>query len=476
MNLFDFVIRQRRAWSKRLFATLLLAGLVSWAVVWSAPARAEEKSVSEEILDILRDKGEISDRQYDDLKKRAEAEKKGDDWNFYWKEGFRLESKDKNFKFKFGGRIMADAASINADPQINTALVAAGDDQETGWGTEFRRARLFFEGTAYEVIDFKAQYDFAGGDADFKDVYIGARKIPFVGHFRVGHFKEPVSLEELTSSKYITFMERSLPVEAFAPSRNMGFMFFNHALNERLTWAVGLFQNTDDFGESFNNASDQNLSLRLTGLPWYQDKGKLLHLGLSLSHQFRNERVSAVGVRYRTRPEAHLSPNRLADTRSLLTDSVDLINPEVALVYGPFSFQGEYFFNKLGSTPLNDPDFEGGYAYVSWFLTGEHRNYKASAGAFDRIKPKKNFHPTKEGWGALEVALRYSTVDLIEQGAIPIMGGEQKDWTFGINWYLTPNTRVMFNYVQADIKDGNEDVSLPNGKVDIYQFRFQIDF
>ncbi len=64
-----------------------------------------------------------------------------------------------------------------------------------------------------------AQYDFAGGDADFKDVYVGLKKLPGVGTLKVGHFKEAFGLEELTSSKYITFIERSLPTEAFAPSR-----------------------------------------------------------------------------------------------------------------------------------------------------------------------------------------------------------------------------------------------------------------
>ena len=142
---------------------------------------------------------------------------------FSWKNGLRFETGDGKFKFKLGGRIMNDWGWFDED---NDILRNIGDQVD---GTEFRRARLYIAGEIYNNIGFKAQYDFASsGRPDFKDVYLELKKIPVLGNFKVGHFKEPYSLENLTSSKYITFMERSLN-NAFSPSRNTGFMLHNHA-------------------------------------------------------------------------------------------------------------------------------------------------------------------------------------------------------------------------------------------------------
>ena len=403
---------------------------------------------------------------------KAEAGKSASDWDFKWKNGFNLKSKDKKFNLKFGGRMMLDGAYINADDGMNKAFEAAGDSEESGWGTEVRRARLFFSGTVYEYIFFKAQYDFAGGDSDIKDMYVGIQHIPVIGKAKIGNFKEPISLNELTSSKYITFMERALPTEAFAPSRNMGVGFNNTALDKRLFWAIGGFQDTDDYGYSWNNFSDWNIAMRVAGRPFLADKDKFLHLGLGYSHGFRND--TQAQVRYRARPEAHLSPNRLVDTEKFYAGDSNLLVPEAAFVYGPFSFQGEYFYNKVDSDVAGNPTFNGWYAYVSFFLTGESRAYKSSTATFDRIKPNHNFSISGEGMGAFELALRYSTVDLTDAS---INGGKENDLTFGVNWYLTPNTRFMFNYVRADVDDRDSGgVIIDDQSANIFEGRFQIDF
>jgi phosphate-selective porin OprO/OprP len=440
-----------------------------------ALVRAAEKSVAEEILDILKDKGDISDQKYDELMKKAEAEKeaveKAGDWDFYWKNGFNLNSKEKKFKLQFGGRIQADGAYIGADQEIDDAFQAAGLPNETGWGTEFRRARLFFNGTVYEDLFFRLQYDFASNaPAKVNDAYIRVQNIPYIGSAWIGHYKEPWGLEELTSSKYLTFMERSPAHDAFTPSRNMGIEFFNNAFNQRLYWGIGGFQESDDFGISFNDYSDWNLTTRVAGRPWLQGKDKFLHLALSYSHQFRNEDETT--RRYRARPSAHLSPNFLVDTGDIAVDDVDLFTPEIALVYGPFSFQGEYYWNQVRSTTASDPAYTGWYAHVSYFVTkGDHRHYKGWA--FARVSPKRNFSIKGGGIGAVELALRYSYLNLNHEA---LQGGIENDWSFGVNWYLTPNTRFQFNYVRANVEDRTNVVIIPDNDVNILQSRFQIDF
>ena len=189
---------------------------------------------------------------------------------------------------------------------------------------------LFIEGTIYDRFEFKVQYDFAGGDAEFKDVFMGIKGLPYAGGVRIGHFKEPFGLEQLTSSKYIAFMERSFTDDALNEGRNTGIMLHNQIMDDRLTWAAGLFRPSDGFGDSQDDV--WNFTGRVTGLPIYADEGRrLLHLGLGVTQR------SPVDdrVRVRTRPEAHLAP-RFLDTGSFSADGVDAFNLEAALVHGPF--------------------------------------------------------------------------------------------------------------------------------------------
>lgn len=395
----------------------------------------------------------------------------------YWKEGLRLDSTKetedgvKPFQLKIGGRIQNDWGWFTADDDLKSVA-------DTGTGTEFRRARIAIEGKIYEDYEFKAQYDFAG-DPDFKDVYMAANNVPVAGQLKVGHFKEPASLEELTSSKYITFMERALP-NVFSPSRNTGFQAMNSFVDDRMTAAAGVFRETDDlgFGEGGGNWA---LTGRVTGLPWYAEEGrKLVHVGAWGS--YRN--TSDDDLRVRQRPEAHL-PGRFVDTFDQVgaVDDSALFGVEAALVYGPFSAQTEYTWQSLNRVSGEDVSFQGFYIYGSYFITGEHRPYKTGAGAFDKVKPKKNFQISKNtGPGAWEIALRYSHLDLDDED---VRGGKEDNITAGVNWYLNPNMRIMLNYIHAwvereetivvDAGTPDEETFLPvDGDFDGFMTRFQV--
>jgi phosphate-selective porin OprO/OprP len=479
MSLSDLATQLRPTWSKRLFSTLLLVGLVAWTTAWSDPAVAEEKkdsekmSVSEEILDILKNKGEISDRKYDELKKRAEAEKEGPDWKAYWKDGLRVEKKDGNIKTRWGGRIMLDWGNISADQALEDALVEEGESEPLkGTGVEFRRLRFFTSGTLYETMGYKLQIDFAGAQVVIKDAFIDFLKIPYVATnvLRIGHNKEPISLEELGSSKYITFMERALPVEAFAPSRNTGILLWNNVLSNRLLWEAGYYYDVGDSGDTFADLSGSNtdFSARVAGTPWYRDKIHLLHLGLGYSHKFRDKDLTE--LRFRARPESHITDVRMANTGRFSADSADLVNPEAALVWGPLSVQGEYFWQKTDAPDYDDPTFDGWYAFASWFITGESRNYSQKGGTFGRVKPNRNFHIGRPGWGAFELAFRYSDLNLTDKS---IAGGDEQNVTLGLNWYINPSFRIMVNYVKANLENR---ANINDDDLNIFQARFQVDF
>ncbi|MFO7930005.1 MAG: porin [Desulfosalsimonas sp.] len=423
--------------------------LASFACVFAFAAgpAAAEKSTTEEILDILKQGDHISDSRYEELTQRVKSEK-------------------SSYDVKFGGRIMADWASISADDSFDDSLDS--DDDLDGDGWEFRRARLFASGSFENNVFFKAQYDFGGGDASFKDMYIGMKKIPAISNIKIGHFKEPFSLEEQTSSKYITFMERGLP-NVFSPSRNTGVMAYDSAMENRMSWAIGAFYNVGGFGEDFNDYTDINLTARVTGAPVYADDGrKALHLGLSYTRQFRDE--DETNVNYKQRPEAHITGVRLAETDDIAFDDADIMSLEAAMVQGPFSVQAEYMQSFVGSDAANDPSFSGYYVYGSYFLTGESRNYKPGSGSFGRVKPNRDFNFQKPGAGAWELGVRYSSLDLNSEA---IEGGKLNDLTLGVNWHLNPNVRTMINYVYADLEDR---AGVDDDSANIVQARFQVDF
>ncbi len=410
----------------------------------------QQDETRKQILDVLKDMN-------------IEAERHDNDFRVYWSNGIRMKSGDGNVSLKIGGRLMYDFGWVDGSG-IEEDL---GVDLEDG--VDMRRARLYVSGKLYKSLAFKWQYDFAGGSAAAKDVYLRFLNLPIVQNVTVGHFKEPFSLEELTSSKYITFMERSL-ANAFSPGRNAGVMAHGALLDERMTYAIGMFKDVSDGDDSETNADGGGaVTARVTGLPWYQDDGaKLLHLGAGWScrNAFARPEDEA---RFRNRPEAHFISDRFTDTGAIDVDGVQLYNAEMAMVYGPFSLQGEYFAADPQANDGSELCLQGFYVEGSYFITGERRPYDTGDGTFGRVKPK-NYYGVDGGLGAWQVATRYSYVDLGDSD-LPSTARRVQDVTLGLNWYLNPNMRLMWNYIRSCV-DGR-DVS---NAADIFMMRVQVDF
>jgi len=393
-------------------------------------------------------------------------------WHYYWKDGFHIDSAKKTLRMRFNGRVLLDGGYIGADDELKSAF-----PNLEGGNAQFRDLRVNMFGTLYDWMEFKLSIDFANV-RDIKDEWIRFTKIPYIGQITLGHMKESFSLERLTSLGNLTFMERALPTEAFAPGRNVGINHQISLLSQKMTWGLGAFVNTGSFsdvGDSLDRISEANgwnITTRITGLPWYEDSGKkLLHLGLSYTHQFRS--MEDDGAEFRSRPESRLTNIRLVNTGEFFPKRMDIINPEMAVVAGPFSLQGEYFHLFADSDKADNPRFWGFYLYGSYFITGEHRNYDRSTGVFSAIEPNRDFHFFEGGWGAFEVALRLSYVDL---NGGSIRGGRELDFTAGLNWYLNENTRFMLNYIRAKAKDRETPPPVEDGTADILQVRFQITF
>lgn len=435
--------------------TKLIACSCAWLLMLTVSLSADAEDSSDK-LDELEERVRTLEER---LSAVGEEPSDGDTLRAYWDEGLFFGSKDGAFKLSIGGRVQVDCAWFDQDSDLIAQLEAAGSD-EPNWqdAAELRRARLRMDGLLYKTVEFRVQYDFA--DSSLKDAYVGLKDLPF-GSIRVGHFKEPFSLQRLTSSRHLTFMERGL-TGAFEAERNTGVMLHNHVMDDRVTYALGVFRDADDFGSGSGDGK-YNITGRVTGLPLYENNGsRFVHLGLGYSYRNPDDEVQ-----FQQGPEANLAPDPLVDTGSFEADGVNILGAETALVYGPVSLQGEYVTAMVDSDTASDPGFFKYYVEASYFLTGEHRSYKASEGVFGRVKPNKNFLGGDVGLGAWQIAARYSHIDL-EDGAIT--GGKLDTITAAVNWYLNPNTRVMLNYIYADASEKYD------GDANILQMRFQVEF
>ena len=329
-----------------------------------------------------------------------------------------------------GGRIMYDMAVWK-----NTTNDVATQTS----GTEFRRVRFYNSGKIYGNVKYKLQLDFAGGEIAFKDVWMELNKLPIKGTLRVGHFKEPLRLEALTSSKYITFMERSFPI-AMSAERNSGAMYHT-TFGERLSLQTAVFREGDAFGNDKESTNNVNITSRITYLA-INDGNKLLHLGVANSIRKNAEKT----YRFSTRAENHLG-NKLTSVSFDNVDETNILGGEFAYVNGSLFLQGEYLQTTVSG--MNETELSSYYGQISYFLTGERRTYKNSLSGFGSVKPNNNYG--ENGWGAIELAVRLSSMDLTTANA-----GTLEDFTVGINWYLNPNTRIMLNYVMGEMINGEK--------------------
>ncbi len=384
--------------------------------------------------------------------------KKENPFSIKWDNGFKVESLDKNFKLKFGGRVMIDHAYFFQ----NTDMDENFGELEVTSGTEIRRARFYMGGTIYKNVEFKLQVDYAGGITLIKDAYVGIKGIPGIGTIRIGNVKEPFRLDALTSSKYITFMERVLATD-FAQERNSGIILFNDFFNKRFSAQAGAFRNSGANGNDRDANDGYVLTGRITGLLINNpEKKQLLHIGMG--HSFRNTDDNTFKIS--SRPEAHLGPKYINTGVIEDIQHANLTNFEAAFVYKSFSFQAEYItgtYKKIDIDPIDKYVFDSYYGQVSYYITGESKKYKSSYSGFGRVKPNKNFG--KDGTGAFEVAVRLSNSNLNSKD---ILGGEQRDITLGLNWYLNPVARIMVNYDFVKVTN--------TGNASNIQMRMQIDF
>ena len=409
------------------------------------------------------------------LKRRDETDKKAAD------------AAAKKWVVRPFGRLNLDAGTFSQD-SANKAQVGNALN-----GVDIRRLRMGFEGEGFDVFFYRLDVDFVTFDASTGtrptvfDAYLDTQQLPFIGNLRVGHFREPFSLERLESTSDTPFLERSTVVNALTPFRNIGLMGFDWNERESATWAYGVFnENTNEFGEDLHDRTGVSATGRATWLPWYDEESNgryLLHFGASYSYRKLGNHEKSFGQT----PEFFLkqglarTPN-FVDTGKQLFSDYHVAGCEFSTVLGSFSLQGEYIFlageaaslKGAAKTFSQNAFLQGGYLEASYWLTGENRNYNRKLGIYGPVTPHTNFFRVRTddgiqtGSGAWEIAARVSTLDLNNAN---ITGGQITNFNVGLNWYYAVRSRVMFDYIHSFV-----DRKSLHGNADIFGVRFQYTF
>ena len=251
----------------------------------------------------------------------------------------------------------------------------------------------------------------------------------------IGKQKEPISMERIMSLIQLPMQERTSVSDAFLPSRNFGAVLSGTALDQRMTWAGGLFNNFIDSDGSVGDTATQVIG-RVTWLPLVSDdESNLVHLGIGA--RYSNGKL---GARYFTEPEFNKSPN-FVDTSLLDSDANSQYNVEASWRRGPYWIHAEYVGTEVDSPTSGDLRFTGYHLTGSWIITGEMRRYNYRAGILGPVPVARSVY--QGGWGAWELAARYSSIDLTD-GLVD--GGEMDIFSLGVNWWLTPVFNVNLNY------------------------------
>lgn len=360
------------------------------------------------------------------------------------KGGFQIKSDDGNFEAKLGGRIHFDGNFYTSEKDIATA----GADKKNSQFF-FRRARITIEGRAYDYT-YKFENDFANSadaaaktNEGIREMWIG-RQVMGNKNLRLGQAKPYRGMEELTSSNEITFMERPLATASGIYNNQFTTGAFLDGSGEGYGYGVSVYT-----PRSVDSAETQGLGVNARGfIVPVRSNGNLVHIGLSASQDNFETNTTSKDPRIVGRENGLKTGDLIAKDRY---NEQRTIAAELAARFGAFSMQGEYAKaafedNRTTGTALGQPDqdIDTYYVQASYFLTDHTKPYDFKKGVFK--SPKLNGEE-----GAVELKARY---DVIENK--DIKGNEASAYTVGVNYYATPNTRFMVEYVKGETDVGTD--------------------
>lgn len=366
-----------------------------------------------------------------------------------------------DFSINIGGRVQIDYANVEGD--------ASGLDVTD---TELRRARLNVSGQVVKGLKYKVELNTNSSErVNFEDAYLQWTPTAGKWNVKVGQFKTPNSLDEQTSSRFISTLERAAFTDAFEFNRRVGAAVNTSGSN--YTFTAGIF------GDNLLNLNDQQstaFAARGTFNPVKSDD-TLVHLGASF--RYRDQKDTASDLRYRQRPFTHI-PGRIIST-GRIAQSDTFYGAEAAAIYKNLWVSGEYGITDAScGACASDPSLNGGYLEAGVFLGGK-KTYKG--GKFNRPKVDKSIKDG--GIGAISFVARYDTIDLADTS---VNGGDLDSKILGVDWWPTKNTRIGVNYFDSSANLGTSTSGLdsefaalvtagtPEESVNGFVARAQFDF
>lgn len=376
---------------------------------------------------------------------------------------------NEGFKFKVRGRFMYDTAyTENPNNAIPT--------KDLGFASRVRRVRIGVEGALPGGFGYKSEIDFANAAVGFGDVILSYRKPNSPFELTIGHFESYDGLEQITSSRFISFVERAQFNEAFNNTRRLGVGATYISRDNVFRASVGAFNDTINADRGFND--DYILAGRVTYSP--QMFGGQLHFGGSFQHRKFQTAPTAGATNglvfnYQTRPFTQNTDTRFVATGGIAARGDDIFGLEVAGIFGPLHVTAEGQYNKVdvirptavlsggdvtnGTRYVGDADFFGFYAEAGYWLTGETRGY--SNGLWNRTKV---LNPVdKGGSGAFQLNARYDYLDLknrVSGGGAGLVapnfvnGGTQTGYLASLIWQPIDYVRFTLQYTHGEVKGG----------------------
>ena len=358
--------------------------------------------------------------------------------------GITLAPASRAFRLRIGGRLHVD--SVN----FNNGLTQFQDQFDV------RRARLSLAGRFGKDWRLLVDRDYSDASRGWKNAWISYRGF---GHFtlKAGQMVAPFGMEELAPSNDTLFMERALP-SALTPGLVVGAQGSRAWKHGSAT--LGYFGNPLDVEFGKTAATGRSVIGRVTYSPVHSDT-QSIHLGLAYD---RRDVDPGSAFRISASPETGLTTTTLLNTRNIFfVEGFSRRGVEGAWSVGPMTLQAEYVSMDVGRTYFPNSRFDGWYIAAAYILTGERRPYKVSSGNFGEVRPTGR-------WGAVEVALRRSSLDLQDE---TVLGGQAWNDSVGVNWYLGRNFRVMANYTQSKAAPNRHGL---DEKTAIFQVRAQVDY
>ena len=466
---------------------LLIAAPPSWSQTAPRPSVAELQSEIDQLQRKLKALQSL-DEQVQSLDKKVQAEQQQQQAQAQQDQrrfselpavtadgqGITVKSPDGDFRLNIHGLIQADGQ-----------FYSNGDDKTAPGGVTsssflLNRVRPIFDGTVFKNYDYHLEPDFGLGATVLQDAWLDAHPLGDAARVEAGKFKSPFGIERLQQDTNLLFIQRGLTTDLI-PNRDIGAMLHGDLLDHQLTYQLailnGVPNNTATVDADTNDAKD--FVGRLFTLP-FKDSGivPLQGLGAGLAGSYGDEHgalskyktsgqatfftyasaVSATGPRYRYSPQGYYYVGPFG----LLADFVDDTQRSVLLTTKSYTTGTGKKKTTHKYTVANYETFAN-HAWqiqAGFLLTGENESYYG-------VKPARAFNPSEGGWGAWEIKARFGSLNVDpdvfkDKFASSTTAAESAtEYGGGLNWYLSQNVKLDFEYLWTTFYKGSADRNRP---------------